>query len=155
MSKSPYLLQPYGNTRPLRPLGQVELLCQRNNQYDTLTFQILPDDIMDNKPALLSGGDSESSGLIRIESNTDFSLSPSVTIANCNEAQDPPTSAQDTQAQEQVECNHIEQLHNNRPSTCNPLPSLSQPINFPAKRLLPPAGALQKEHIIMEYAENV
>ena len=29
MSKSPYLLHPYGNTSPLRPLGQVELLCQR------------------------------------------------------------------------------------------------------------------------------
>lgn len=125
MSKSPYLLQPYGNTSPLRPLGQVELLYQRDNQYDTLTFQILPDD-MANKPALLSGADSERLGLIRIESDTVFSLSPSVTIANCNEAQD-------TQAQEQVECNHIEQIHNNRPSTCNPLPSLSQPINIPAK----------------------
>ena len=147
MSKSPYLLQPYGNTRPLRPLGQVELLYQRDNQYDTLTFQILPDDIMANKPALLSGADSERLGLIRIESDTVFSLSPSVTIANCNEAQD-------TQAQEQVECNHIEQIHNNRPSTCNPLPSPSQPINIPAKRRLPPAGALQKEHILMEYAEN-
>ena len=147
MSKSPYLLHPYGNTRPLRPLGQVELLCHRNNHYDTLTFQILPDDIMANKPALLSGGDSERLGLVRIESDTVFSLSPSVTIANCN-------TAQDTQSQEHLECNHIEQLHNNRPSTCNPLPSPSQPIIIPAKRRLPTAGALQKEHILMEYAEN-
>ena len=147
MSKSPYILHPYGNTRPLRPLGQVELLCHRNNHYDTLTFQILPDDIMANKPALLSGGDSERLGLVRIESDTVFSLSPSVTIANCN-------TAQDTQSQEHLECNHIEQLHNNRPSTCNPLPSPSQPIIIPAKRRLPTTGALQKEHILMEYAEN-
>ena len=127
MSKSPYLLHPYGNTRPLRPLGQVELVCHRNNHYDTLTFQILPDDIMANKPALLSGGDSERLGLVRIESDTVFSLSPPVTISNCNTAQD---------TQEQVECNHIKQLHNNRPSTCNPLPSPSQPIIIPAKRQL-------------------
>ena len=147
MSKSPYLLHPYGNTRPLRPLGQVELLCHRNNHYDTLTFQILPDDIMANKPALLSGGNSERLGLVRIESDTVFSLSPSVTIANCN-------TAQDTQSQGHLECNHIEQLRNNRPSTCNPLPSPSQPIIIPAKRRLPTAGALQKEHILMEYAEN-
>ena len=145
MSKSPYLLHPYGNTRPLRPLGQVELVCHRNNHYDTLTFQILPDDIMANKPTLLSGADSERLGLVRIESDTVFSLSPSVTIANCNTVQD---------TQEQVECNHIKQLHNNRPSTCNPLPSPSQPIIIPAKRRLPTAGTLQKEHILMEYAEN-
>ena len=96
MSKSPYLLHPYGNTRPLRPLGQVELVCHRTNHYDTLTFQILPDDIMANKPALLSGGDSERLGLVKIESDTCFSLSPSVTISNCN-------TAQDTQEQRRVQ----------------------------------------------------
>ena len=150
MSKSFFLLQPYENTRPVRPLRQVF----GSTQYVTLTFQILPDDIMVNKPALLSGGDIERLGLIRIESDTIFSLSPSVTITNCNEAQDALPSAQKMQAQGQVECNHIKQLHNNTPSTCNPLPSPSQPISIPAKQRLPPAGALQKEHILMEYAEN-
>ena len=78
-SKSPYLLYPYGNRHPLRPLGQVKLVCQKNKLYETLTFQILPDDIMGNKPALLSGGDSECLSLVRIEADTIFSRSPSVT----------------------------------------------------------------------------
>ena len=139
MSKSPYLLHPYGNTRPLRPLGQVELVCHRNNHYDTLTFQILPDDIMANKPALLSGGDSERLGLVRIEYDTVFSLSPSSN--NCH------LQHSTVKPQEQVECNHIKQLHSNGPSTSNPLLSPSQPIIIPAKRRLPTAGTLQKEHI--------
>ena len=90
---------------------KIVVVCHRNNHYDTLTFQILPDDIMANKPALLSGGDSERLGLVRIEYDTVFSLSPSSN--NCH--------LQHSRAQEQVECNHNKQLHNNGPSTSNPL----------------------------------
>lgn len=154
MPKSPYLLHPYGNTCPLRPLDQVELVCQRNKKYETLTFQILPDDIMGNKPALLSGGDSERLRLVRIEADTVFSLSPSVTSDQSNKPRDLQTSTQDTQARVPVECNHIEQIHNNTPSTCNKAPSPSQPIRISATQRLPPENKLQKEHILAEYAEN-
>ena len=57
LTKSPYLLHPYGDSQLLKPLGQIDLLCERNKRYESLTFQILPRDVMMNKPALLSGSD--------------------------------------------------------------------------------------------------
>ena len=55
LRKSPYLLHPYGDSQPLKPLAQIDLLCERNKRSQSLTFQILPTDVMMNKPALLSG----------------------------------------------------------------------------------------------------
>lgn len=42
LTKSPYLLHPYGHARPLKPLGQIDLLCERNKRYESLIFQIFP-----------------------------------------------------------------------------------------------------------------
>lgn len=43
LRKSPFLLHPCGNAKPLRPLGKIDLLCERKNPYDTLTFQFYQD----------------------------------------------------------------------------------------------------------------
>lgn len=63
---SPYLLYPYGDSKPIKPLGQVELMCERLNKYDMLVFQVLPESMLRHKPALLSGYDSERLGLITV-----------------------------------------------------------------------------------------
>jgi hypothetical protein len=60
-------------------MGQAELLCDRHNKFETLIFQILPDDVMGNKPALLSGKDSEHLGLITVQADEVYSLSDTVT----------------------------------------------------------------------------
>lgn len=154
MSKSPHLLGPYGNTCLLRPSGQVKLVCQKDELHKILTFQILPNDIMGNKPALLSGGDSERLDLVRIEADTIFSLSPSVTSDQCSKPCALQTSAQDTHTRTTAECNPLQKLHNNSPGTYNKPLLPSKPIRIPATRRLPPAGKLQKEHILAEYAAN-
>lgn len=66
---SPHRLHPYGNSKPLHPIGQEELLCETNNKFDTLTFQVLPDSCIGIKPALLSVRDSERLGLIRVQAD--------------------------------------------------------------------------------------
>lgn len=50
-------------------IGQEELLCETNNKFDTLTFQVLPDSCIGIKPALLSVRDSERLGLIRVQAD--------------------------------------------------------------------------------------
>ena len=50
----------------MKPLGQVQLICEKANKYVTLAFQALPQQSMANKPALLSGCDSERLSLIKI-----------------------------------------------------------------------------------------
>ena len=78
LTKSPYLLQPNGNSQPLKPPGQIDLLCGRNKRYESLTFQILPRNVMKNKPALLSGSDCEALGLNTIKAHEIFSLTAAV-----------------------------------------------------------------------------
>ena len=51
--RSPYLLYPYGSSKPLRPLRQVELVYEQQDKYITLVFQVLPTADMAGKPALL------------------------------------------------------------------------------------------------------
>ena len=59
MKRSPYLLSPYMNTKPFRPLGQVELVCERGGKFHPLLFQVIADKDIGDKPALISGEDSE------------------------------------------------------------------------------------------------
>ena len=53
MSRSPYHLFPYKKTSPVKPLGQINLLCDRGNQYHNLVFQMLADSDIGEKLALL------------------------------------------------------------------------------------------------------
>ena len=64
---SPYLLYPNGDAKPMRPRGQIVLLCDREGRYETLLFQVLPNELMDCRPALLFRADSERLGLISIK----------------------------------------------------------------------------------------
>ena len=91
LTKSPYLLHPYGDAQPLKPLGQIDLLCERNSRYETLTFQVLPRDVMLDKPALLSGSDCETLGLIIIKADEIFSLTTAVKDSTGKRAPPPPT----------------------------------------------------------------
>jgi hypothetical protein len=68
VSPSPFVLHPYGDGPQIMPSGQVDLLCERGNTFELLTFQVLPGKVMGSKPALLSGSDSEKLGLITIHS---------------------------------------------------------------------------------------
>ena len=74
IQRSPDRLHPYGNSKPLHPIGQVELLCEKHNKFDTLTFQVLPDSCIGIKPALLSGSDSDRLGLISVQTDEIHSL---------------------------------------------------------------------------------
>ena len=73
LTKSPFLLMPYGDSKPIKPLGQISLLCERRDKYHALTFQVLPEH-MGQKPALLSGKDCEKMGLIKIHADEVYSL---------------------------------------------------------------------------------
>ena len=68
------MLFPYGDSKPIKPLGQIDLVCERQNKYYLLTFQILPANVMENKPGLLSGKDCERMGLIKVHADEVHSL---------------------------------------------------------------------------------
>jgi hypothetical protein len=74
ITKSPYLLHPYGNSTPIHPVGQVELVCERDSRFYTLSFQVLPDHVMKGKPALLSGTDSVRLGLVTVDADEVYHL---------------------------------------------------------------------------------
>ncbi|CAB4002182.1 Hypothetical predicted protein [Paramuricea clavata] len=167
-----HLPYPYGNSKPLHPIGQVELLCERERKFETLTFQVLPPSVMQNKPGLLSGTDSERLGLITIKADEIFTLSTAVKSKMGNPgnlpsfklfpAQERYSDFTATGPKQQVAaddsnsltCNHQEQTHNNCPKLCTPPPTPSKPIKIPAVRKLPPPGQLKEEHILQEYAET-
>ena len=69
LAKSKSVLRPYGNGPVIRPCGHVELLCERNNQYFTLKFQVLPDEAMCGKPALLSAADCVKMDILQIKAD--------------------------------------------------------------------------------------
>ena len=69
LKRSPYRLYPYGNSKLLEPEGLVDLVTERKNNHETLTFQVLPDSSMGCKSALLSGSDSERLELIKVHAD--------------------------------------------------------------------------------------
>ena len=94
LTKSPFLLFPYGDSKPIKPLGQVDLFCERQNIYYLLTFQIVPVDVMENKPALLSGKDCERMCLVKVLADEVHSLqhqnsAPQSRAVNQNENERP------------------------------------------------------------------
>ena len=46
--------------------GQIDLLCEQNKRFQTLTFLVLSRDTVMNKTALLSGSDCKKLGIIKI-----------------------------------------------------------------------------------------
>lgn len=74
----PTVYNPMETPNPLEPVSQVDLVCKRQNKYETLTFQVLPDSSIGCKPALMSGSDSERLGLIKVHADEIHSLSSKV-----------------------------------------------------------------------------
>lgn len=70
--KSVYLLCPYGNTKLIRSMGQIDLNCQWENIRKTLTFHVLSDEVMDSKPNLLSYKDCDKMGLTRLSEEAEM-----------------------------------------------------------------------------------
>ena len=58
----------------IKPVGQVELVCETQGQFHTLHFQLLTKDVMGSQPPLLSGSDCVRLGLIEIGRDTCCSL---------------------------------------------------------------------------------
>ena len=168
VTRSPYRLHPYGNSKPLHPIGQVELLCEKNNKFDTLIFQVLPDSCIGTKPALLSGSDSERLEPIRVQTDEIHSLCSSADHNASTKHGDLPgfqfTPLVDTNTPQNTApcqnqgnlktCNHLQQLHETTTSPCNPPPSPSPPITIPSNRRLLPPGQLQMMDILVQYADT-
>ena len=159
LTKSSYLLHPYGDSHLLKPLGQTDLLCQRNKRYQSLTFQILPREVMMNKPALPSGSDCKALGLITIRAHKIFSLTsavkdssgkraPAYTASSSQTNPDPgnPTAqTNSTQVEVQKAATPTYPIVANRDPA---MPSPSKPILIYSKRRLAPPGKLK------QYPEN-
>lgn len=74
LQESRYLLHPYGDSRPIKPIGQITLLCEKFKKYHTVVFQVVPSNIMNGKPALLSGKECVNMRIIKINSDNVYSL---------------------------------------------------------------------------------
>ena len=162
LKRSPYRLYPYGNSKPLEPEGQVDLVCEREYKYKTLTFQVLPDSSIGCKPALLLGSDSERLELIKVRADEIHSLSSEVGKTSAEQEclpgfqSSPPWDVAPPHVEQipepKMACNHLQQLHEATANACNPSPSPSKPIQLLLKRQLPPSGRLRKEDILDQYA---
>ena len=114
-TKSHCTLHPYGNSTPIPNVGQVELLCERDDKYHTLMFQVLPDNVMKGKPGLLSGTDSVRLGLVQVNADEIFQLG-----------------------------NRVDQIKCDVPNACKPPPRPTTPLRIPTPRNLPKPGAFDK-----------
>ena len=170
--RSPYLLYPYGSSKPLRPLGQVELVYEQQDKYITLVFQVLSTADMAGKPALLSGVDSEKLGLItfNIKDGEVFSISSSViTSTATTSATELPDdlpgyrnvpcgeTTLTISSQPTSSCDHVQAIHSviSTPHQCQPSPSPSlKPLEIPGSRKLSRPGSLRKDEVLDQYKDN-
>ena len=166
LKRSPYRLYPHGNSKPLEPEGQVDLVCELQDGYVTLTFQILQDSSIKSKPALLSGSDSERLGLITVHTDEIHSLSSEVETTTsehenlpgiqCSRLWDVASHHVETIPETKITmaCNHLRQLHDTTAIPCTPAPLPSKPIKVLSKRQLPRPGQLRKEDTLDQYADT-
>ena len=63
------ILRTYGGSE-IRPVGQVELVCETQGKFHTLQFQLLNKDVIGSQPPLLSGSCCVRLGLTEIGRNT-------------------------------------------------------------------------------------
>ena len=54
----------------IKPVGQIDLVCETQGKFHTLQFQLLNKDVMGSQPPLLSGSDCVRLGLVEIRGNT-------------------------------------------------------------------------------------
>ena len=62
------ILRTYGGG-VIKPVGQVELVCETQGKFHTFQFQLLNEDVMGSQPPLLSGSDCVRLRLIEIGRN--------------------------------------------------------------------------------------
>lgn len=74
LQKSCYLLHPYGDSIPIKPIRQITLLREKYKKYHALVFQVLPSNIMTGEPALISIKDCVNMGIIKINADNVYSL---------------------------------------------------------------------------------
>ena len=63
------ILRTYGGGI-IKPVGQIELVCETQGKFHTLQFQLLNKDVMGSQPPLLSGSDCVRLGLVEMRGNT-------------------------------------------------------------------------------------
>ena len=63
------ILHTYGGG-VIKPVGQIELMCETQGKLYPLQFQLLSKDVMGSQPPLLSGSDCVKLGLIEIKGST-------------------------------------------------------------------------------------
>lgn len=68
ITRSSAVLSPYSGP-PIKPIGKTQLVCNRNNKYELLEFQVIPSAQLLDKPALISGTDSKRLGLVEIHAD--------------------------------------------------------------------------------------
>lgn len=150
----------------MEPEGQVHLVCELQDKYETLTFQILPESSIGSKPALLSGSDSERLGLTTVHADEIHSLSCEVETTNaehenllgiqCSRPWDVASQHVESipATKMTMACNHLRQLHETTANPCTPASSPSKPIKITSNRQLPLPGQLRKEDILDQYADT-
>ena len=63
------ILRTYGGG-VIKPVEQIDLVCETQGKFHTLQFQLLNKDVMGSQPPLLSGSDCVRLGLVEIRGNT-------------------------------------------------------------------------------------
>ena len=144
MKRSPYLLSPYMNTKPFRPLGQVELVCERGGKFHSLLFQVIADKDIGDKPALISGEDSEALGLLRIEADEILCVS---------------TELGDAEDRETPTFRIVKRINKQEDNSALPKgegleQGASRPATVPARKKLGAPGQLTKENILEQYKDS-
>lgn len=137
LSASPFVLYPYGNSKPINPQGQIALFCQLEDRLEETTFQVLSEDVMSGKPALLSGVDSERLGLIKFNYDEAFAISSELLVTQDKRG--------DTLPSYQISAKGCETQYDTK--AC-------QPVSIPPTRRLPPPGKLTRKDILREYSTN-
>ena len=131
ITASRYRLYPYGNADPIKPVGQVELLCDRGRKFHNLSFQILSDSLMKDKPALLSGKNCEQLGLIQVKADEVYSLT------NQKEPQNSQQPSKQLPPPGQLQKTHLLNTFN---ENFNGIGKLGPPVHF---RIIPDAQPIQ------------
>ena len=135
LKRSPYRLYPYGNSKPLEPEGQVDLVCERKHKYVTLTFLVQPDSSFGCKPADEIHSLTSEVEHISAEHGKLSTFQPTrpwdFALQHVESIQNPKMN---------MTCNHLRQLHEATANPCNPSPSPSKPIKVLSNRQLPPPG---------------
>ena len=159
IKKAKVFLKPYGKGPSIKPKGKVNLLCERKQKYHCLEFVVIPDEIMGDKPALLSGTDCEKLGIVKIEADEVFAV----------EKQKDETDKHEVEGNENDE-NTNDHVVTPEPCQPNKKTKESKPNNvtrFPLRRLpvqsrvvapkhkpLPTNRPLTKDDILKRYDAN-